>query len=486
MKYEKNNMEGLIMLEKEVASGYPSKSFFINMLTRDIELNDAILDLLDNCLDGVVRIRSSEGIERNSPDFYKGYYANISISKNSFIIEDNCGGIPLDIAKHYAFRMGRAEDAPKDGSPTVGIYGIGMKRAIFKIGKSAVIKSVTDADAFTVTIPRNWDSDEKWEFPIDKITREPNDKNGTTIKISNINKGIQENWDETGLLDVFVNKLVDHIKESYSLIIERGFKVSVNGFDVIADPISFVWSHDTNGIKPYIYHYDEDGVAVHVVVGFFAPPPTIEESDQLAESTPSKRSSSDAGWTIICNDRVVLYNNKDHITGWGENGVPRYHTQFIGIRGVVEFSSTSPEKLPMTTTKRGIDLASPLYATIKKRMCEGIKLFTNFTNDWKGRATYDTKYFKESDNLTVDELINNSKDKTLHFVKTSDGGRQVRPTLPKPQNKKADSVWIRFSARKPECDKVSNYLFEDYRSPDEIGLECFKRTLKEAQREDSI
>ena len=33
----------------------PVKSFFVEMLTRDIELGDAILDLLDNCVDGILR-----------------------------------------------------------------------------------------------------------------------------------------------------------------------------------------------------------------------------------------------------------------------------------------------------------------------------------------------------------------------------------------------------------------------------------------------
>ena len=33
----------------------PSKAFFVSMLTRDIDLQDAILDLLDNCIDGAVR-----------------------------------------------------------------------------------------------------------------------------------------------------------------------------------------------------------------------------------------------------------------------------------------------------------------------------------------------------------------------------------------------------------------------------------------------
>lgn len=474
------------MSDKDVALGDPTKGFFINMLTRDIELNDAILDLLDNCLDGVVRIRTTEKVQRNSPDFYKDFFANITITKDSFIIEDNCGGIPLDIAKHYAFRMGRDESSPKENSPTVGIYGIGMKRAIFKIGKSAVIKSVTNDDSFTVTIPKNWESQKDWNFPIERLPKDSSEKNGTRIKISNLNESIKSEWDDEGHLDIFVSNLIEHIKESYSLIIQRGFKVTVNGTNIVGIPISFVWSHDSRGIKPYVYQYNKDGVSVHVMVGFYTPPPTIDESDRMAESTPSKRSSEDAGWTIICNDRVILYNNKDHLTGWGENTVPRYHTQFIGIRGVVEFSSKEPQKLPMTTTKRGIDLASPLYATIKRRMCEGIKIFTNFTNDWKGTSTSETTYFKEAENVTVDEIINGKQDNSLHFVTTNDGGKQSKPILPKPKNNKADSIWIRFSARETECKLVSNYLYEAERSPSEIGLGCFQRVLKEAQKDNIL
>ena len=40
----------------------PVKSFFVSMLTRDIQLEEAILDLLDNCVDGVLR---SKGGSRN-------------------------------------------------------------------------------------------------------------------------------------------------------------------------------------------------------------------------------------------------------------------------------------------------------------------------------------------------------------------------------------------------------------------------------------
>ncbi|MBS0481598.1 MAG: hypothetical protein JSR96_05480 [Proteobacteria bacterium] len=40
----------------DTARASPTKAFFVRMLTRDIELQDAILDLLDNCLDGILRV----------------------------------------------------------------------------------------------------------------------------------------------------------------------------------------------------------------------------------------------------------------------------------------------------------------------------------------------------------------------------------------------------------------------------------------------
>ena len=80
----------------------PAKAFFVEMITRDIELQDAILDLLDNCIDGIRRIGKTKG---SHP--YQGYYAKITFSENEFVIEDNCGGIPFDMAQKYAFMMGR-------------------------------------------------------------------------------------------------------------------------------------------------------------------------------------------------------------------------------------------------------------------------------------------------------------------------------------------------------------------------------------------
>ena len=81
----------------------PTKEFFIGMLTKDIPLTRAIIDLVDNSVDGALRLHPDNN--------YEGLWVDIKLNGREFIIEDNCGGIPLEIAQRYAFRFGRPMEA---------------------------------------------------------------------------------------------------------------------------------------------------------------------------------------------------------------------------------------------------------------------------------------------------------------------------------------------------------------------------------------
>ena len=93
----------------------PTKDFFVSMLTRDIDLKDAIVDLVDNSIDGARRMRPDQDFEglwiRLSfdldPPAADGPDAATDGSAGAFVIEDNCGGMSLDVARKYAFRFGR-------------------------------------------------------------------------------------------------------------------------------------------------------------------------------------------------------------------------------------------------------------------------------------------------------------------------------------------------------------------------------------------
>ncbi|EEX5231020.1 ATPase, partial [Escherichia coli] len=162
----------------------------------------------------------------------------------------------------------------------------------------------------------------------------------------------------------------------------------LNGVVVEHNPINIITDHSK--IEPYIYKAKIDDVDIDLVVGFYKN--LEDDNDDVLE----KRSSDDAGWTVICNDRVVLYCDKTHLTGWGFANVPRFHTQFIAISGVVRFTSKNPEKLPITTTKRGVDLSSTLYNDVRNKMIEGMMHFIRFTNQWKGEHLEEGKKLLKS------------------------------------------------------------------------------------------
>lgn len=121
----------------------PTKDFFILMLVRDIELMDAIADLVDNCVDGARRTRPRGD--------YDGLWVRVETTAESFRIADNCGGIAVDLARNYAFRFGRPAGMPQT-KHSVGQFGIGMKRALFKLGRKFTVDSTTTMSHFKVDV----------------------------------------------------------------------------------------------------------------------------------------------------------------------------------------------------------------------------------------------------------------------------------------------------------------------------------------------
>lgn len=457
--------------------GTPTKEFFVGMLTRDIELSDAILDLLDNCLDGVIRQKGASN-KRNDNNYYEGYFSHITISNESFIAEDNCGGIPRDVAEKYAFRMGRSPDKGEDDLPTVGIYGIGMKRAIFKIGKAASVLTRNQNSLYNVLIPLDWATGDEWDFPVEDLhdsTILPN--GGTKIEITNINSGIADIWDSPDKISEFTDRLIKAIQQSYSFIIQKGFRITINNINVEPLPIQILLDEKSNGtsIKPFVYKQSFNDVNVSLVVGFYAPPPSPEDID---DENNLKRSSSEAGWTVVCNDRVILYNDKSHLTGWGEAGVPQYHTQFIGIRGIVIFDSNNPKNLPMTTTKRGVDTSSKIYAAVKDRMRQGLKIFTDYTNRWKGQNDKERSYSSVAKSVPIEQLINTTIENTVESpikLRQNKGGYVFSPELPKPPNDKPYKV-IRYSKDADAILDLVEYFYKDREhpaTPSQVGEKCF-------------
>jgi len=466
------------MSNEQVEAG-PTKRFFVRMLTRDIDLHDAILDLLDNCIDGVLRCTEDNG-DAERP--YDGYWANITATPEKFIIEDNCGGIPLEIARNHAFMLGRPDDMRDAELPTVGMYGIGMKRAIFKLGLSAEVRSQDQFSYYRVPISEEWlNTEGLWQLPIlfEEYARETK---GTTIHVDRLYPNIANQFDDTN--SDFLATLQGEIARLYALILGKGFRVTINGEEVFPVDISVLTDRTLDNsqphIAPYVFEGTINGVNVSLVVGFYR---ELASDDELDRERESPKSAENAGWTIICNDRIVLHADKSKVTGWGRGHVPRYHNQFISIAGTVTFTCNQSDNLPLNTTKRGIDASSDTYLTVLEYMTEGLKKFTDFTNKWKESESQTTAAFEQAENTSpadVSSIIPDEMWSTVKKLGQGNSGKRFVPNLPLPQ-KTTKNVKIAFFKSQDEVRKVSEELFGDAeQSPKEIGVECFDRVLREA------
>ena len=189
-----------------------------------------------------------------------------------------------------------------------------------------------------------------------------------------------------------------------------------------------------------------------------------------------------AGWTILCNDRAVLHCDRTELTGWGESRVPRYHTQFIAIAGIVDFKSDDPTKLPTTTTKRGIDASSALYLQVKNKMREGMRVFTQYTNKWKGRAEESKEHIQRGARLPLETLRVKTQDLAFNSTRTLPPGHQYKPKLPVPPRLQPTSRRISFVKEVAQIKAVAEYFDDPEMEPSEVGENCFDTIYDEARR----
>ena len=328
--------------------GNPTKKFFIEMITRDISIEDAIIDLLDNSIDGATQI-NNESLEN--------YYINIKIDRNGLLIEDNCGGFSLERVQKYAFRFGRPEDAPTMNN-SVGRFGIGMKRALFKMGKKFSVESQKESEHFCVNVNvDDWCQKEKiiegldgksikiddWSFEYETINN-PLSEDGTIVKVTNLNEDVSLLFGN----DDFLTRLCSCITKMLCFSIVKGLKILLNGKLLEENSPELFISQNS---KPYYIKGTVDDVNYKIVAG-------------LGKIGDPKQS----GWYVFCNNRLVLEGDQTHLTGWGVNSIPKWHIDYVMFRGFVFLDSVETSKLPLTTTKKGLDASSTVYRKILPHM----------------------------------------------------------------------------------------------------------------------
>jgi hypothetical protein len=368
-----------VIEEKNKIKASPTKNLFISMLVKDITLADAIGDLIDNSVDGAKQMRPAKN--------YKGLIIEIKATPSHFIIKDNCGGIEAAIARNYAFRFGRPKDKPiQIGS--VGQFGIGMKRSLFKMGKRFEINTIAALSSFKMEVDvDNWQNDEaSWDFEFNELNEGiSNDEKSrkTEITVTNLNIDIKEQFESQD----FIKKLFKEIELENIYNITNGLQIRINDHSLKARKLELIESESIKiGFFEKVF---DDGLSVKLYAG-------------IGESV-----LEDGGWYMFCNDRLIVGPEQTELSGWtgsGGDGGPNYHGQYQRFRGYAFFNSQDSSLLPWNTTKNGMDRDSPRFKYIRMRMIDLMKPVITFLNQMKKEREKDSS----PEERPLEQLVENS------------------------------------------------------------------------------
>lgn len=341
------------------AEAQPSKAFFIDMLTRDLTLSDCILDLVDNSIDTLI---AKTGLDV-SDHLFAGTKATkvkalieITFTPSKFKIKDNCGGISIKDAEHKVFLLGNPMREKENTG--LGVFGIGLKRAVFKIGKQISIISHTKFEQFKIVIDVDaWKKHDEWNFPFTYANKKSFPSGETTIEVSTLNPTVPEQFSST----TFKSILTEKTSRAYALFRKAGLKITINNAESAAEIPELA---ETKNLRTVRHLLKKDGVEILIMAGL----------SPVSDRTPR-------GWYIFLNGRMVLDADKTERTGWGVDSQPAFHSKYNHFLGYVYFRSKDVQKLPWTTTKEGINLESMIYQTALAEMRLLSRPVLDFLND---------------------------------------------------------------------------------------------------------
>lgn len=442
------------------ADANPEKRLFISLLTRDIPLIAAFLDLIDNSVNAAVepfagQLTTADGFQKvfDDKNISPKVIIDLVVSPTRVAIRDNAGGISAEAAQHRVFRFGRDSTKPSSGTDRLSVYGIGLKRAMFKLGDHVQMRSDSVDGGFDLDLRvSKWEQDKKlpWKFDITSRKKVSEKKTGTSIIVTALFDDVIRRIKD----GVFETQLRDTISKTYAYFLTKFVVIKVNGTSVEGVDLQVGENHSSKNI-------DFPGGSCSITAGI-----------GVAQGGVFRDKSS--GWFVLCNGRVVVSSDKTPLTGWGAgSGLPLFQPKHRPFLGTVFFVSQDPELLPWTTTKSGINEDSSVWQIAKREMVAVGRVVISFL---------DGRYTDEGTEVASKELVAAGGEKRVSVLSAAVGKTQSFAT---PTAKKSSSIIrVQYDAKVSDVKKIATYLRRPAMSASEIGRHTFSFFLKNEVGED--
>lgn len=336
--------------------------FLHSTLTKDISPLEAIFDLVDNSIDAArARRLSDEPVHTDRfglPGDYSGIRIRIRVRATSISLSDNCTGIDQETLANRVFVTGR----PSEHRYGIGGFGIGLKRALFRLGSEYAIRTDTGMSAYEMRINRSQFSELQSTFTAARIPSSGSPR--TVIRIAELETGVKHE-----LNNMNREELAKHLSRRYGQFIAKGLRVVVNGQRVA----SFGPGLRHTGplpIKPQSMR-TSNGVDIFIESGMHEEYRLAYEPDY--DKTKNAKLTDQYGWYFVCNDRIVKVASHEKELGWTAN----WHQEYYGFVGWIRFVAEDPENLPWDTKKTQIDPYSVAFREISGKLQEFAESYKN-------------------------------------------------------------------------------------------------------------
>lgn len=438
------------MTEKIKADASPEKRLFISLITRDIPLVAAFLDLIDNAINAAVEPASDRLL--TAEDYLKLFQDEtikptvdifLKVTPEQIEIRDTALGISAETAAEHVFKFGRASDEAHTGD-RLSVYGIGLKRAMFKLGNKISIHSDHINGGFDLKLNvAEWAklTKQPWTFDITPCQPAKDEETGTKIIVKDL-------YDDTTrrLSDgIFLGQLKEAIGRTYAFYLSKFVNIYVNDEKIEGVSIEIGSNHASD-------EFTAGDVSCAITAGI---------------GTPQGGGFRDrsSGWFVFCNGRTVISADKSPLTGWGGSGLPIFQPKHRPFLGTVFFVSTDAEKLPWTTTKSGINEDSAIWQEAKRHMTTVGRVVVSFL---------DGRYTDEGTEVASADLQEAAGSRVSVMTAAVSQKRAFDPPKrPPPQNMR-----IQYDVKVAEVKRIEEYLGRPGMGGAEVGRHTFHYFLR--------
>ncbi|CAI1870620.1 Uncharacterised protein [Serratia quinivorans] len=414
-----------------------SPYFLENALTKDVTTLEALFDLVDNSIDAARDDLLKKNCERGHdklPIDYRGYGVQIRIDNNSVKVFDNCSGIDRETLSKSALYTNKQSQHEYG----IGLYGIGLKRSLLKMGTEFSLSVDNGSEAFKSNF-NNKSIGGNIENKMYAYSVKSKGVTKSLFSVSNIKEEIKEDLHNSRWFD----NAVREFSLRYGIYIGKGFRIFLHH-------VKNKQRIEIEGVAPSLRLKCEfpptkeymrlDGVDVVIETGIHSDYIFPGEADYSLAN--NRKLTDEFGIYFSCNDRIIVAASTEKAHGWSS----KWHSEYNGYVCWVKFISKDASLLPWNTAKTALRTDSSLFLEVRDKLQP---IADNYRSIIKLRYGKNKK--SPSDKLSINLSASKKDVKSVRNVKTKKSPKpKIRPMEELSRNRDVFVDWDRCTIDIPK------------------------------------